>query len=489
MNRVGCFKVAICCFLLTAVWFTPVQAAKRVALVIGNSSYEHASILTNPRNDAKAVSAAFKRIGFDSVTLRMDLGATAMQQALREFDDAAVGADAAVIFYAGHGLELSGENYLVPIDAKLRRDRHLNYEAIKLSALLHAVAGAKGLRLVILDACRNNPFAAQMRLSRGATRSVARGFGRTEPTGDILVAYSARHGTTAYDGDRSHSPYTKALLAHIAEPGIDVRLVFGKVRDSVKASTSGRQVPHIYGTLGGRNVYLVPPKAGEIQANTPRPTYPQYDPKAAGLEFWQSIRGSKNAALYQDYLRRYPQGEFSVIAKAKLDGLQLVESKPKEEEIAALPNVESAESSQLQYADRRELTLLLQKELKRVGCNPGAIDGHWGAKGRRALARFNKYANLALPTAAPTPRSIEAVKKKTSRVCAISPHSDKTIDAKITKNNKSKKNNINAIRAACISTVKRYCKKYESSCSVVLGGCYGGDYDAIKKYGNARFWQ
>jgi len=239
-----------------------VLAAKKVALVIGNSAYEHTRVLANPKNDAAAIAGALKRIGFHSVTLKTDLNVDGMRMALKDFEDQADGADVAVIFFAGHGMELGNVNYLIPTDANLARDRHLKYEAIKLSSVLEAVDGASQLRLVILDACRNNPFAARMKLSSGASRSVARGLARIEPSNDMLVAYAARHGTTAADGAGRHSPYTEALLAHMAEPGVDIRLMLGKVRDRVREATNGEQVPYIYGTLGGSRVSLVPPRQG-----------------------------------------------------------------------------------------------------------------------------------------------------------------------------------------------------------------------------------
>lgn len=256
--------------LAVAVWVIGATgesyAEKGVALVIGNSDYKHTLHLPNPKNDANAIAAALNKIGFESVTVEIDLGIDGMRRALRAFGDKAEGADTALVFFAGHGMELGGENYLIPTDAKLRKDRHLQFEAVKLSSVLQSVEGARRLKLVMLDACRNNPFAAGMRLSGKVKRSVARGFGRIEPEGDVLVAYASRHGTTADDGAEKHSPYTTALLAHMSEPGIDIRLMLGKVRDSVKAATSGEQVPHIYGTLGGRNVYLVPPKPGTDRA-------------------------------------------------------------------------------------------------------------------------------------------------------------------------------------------------------------------------------
>lgn len=334
------------------------HAAKRVALVIGNSTYQHTTFLPNPQSDAEAISNTFKRIGFDKVTLKIDQDIDSMRSALREFEVEADGAETAVVFFAGHGMEMGGENYLIPVDAKLQKDRHLTFEAIKLSSVLRSVEGAKSLRLVILDACRNNPFAASMRVSSGAKRSVARGFGRFEPKGDILVAYAARHGTTADDGSGRHSPYTSALLTHLAEPGVDIRLLMGRIRDKVRTTTGGAQVPHTYGTLGGGSVFLVPPKPGS--------------------------KASRMAALQKKLLEL-------------------------ERKLADKPTAETM--------DRGELTRTLQAELKRVGCDPGNVDGRWGEGSRRALSRFNQHANLRLSTAEPTGKAIDVLKGIITPVC------------------------------------------------------------------------
>lgn len=256
------------------------HAGKRVALVIGNGAYKHTRALPNPGNDAAAIAGRFRAMGFDSVSLQKDLDYQAMRLAIRNFGRRAQRADVAVVYFAGHGLEVGGRNYLVPTDAKLLSDDDLEYEAVTLGSILRQVRSARALRLVILDACRNNPLSSKMQLSQGITRSVTRGFSRIEPEGDIYVAYAAKHGTVAADGDGIHSPYTSALLKHMSEPGIDIRRMFGKVRDSVSAATNGRQQPHTYGSLGGGLLYLVPPdgKTGPAARREERKLAKRHDP-------------------------------------------------------------------------------------------------------------------------------------------------------------------------------------------------------------------
>ncbi|MGE0213337.1 MAG: caspase domain-containing protein [Parvibaculaceae bacterium] len=253
-------RLILCLCLLVAL-AEPAAAERRVALVIGNSTYTAVTHLPNPVNDADDIAAALRRIGF-TVSLTKDLDFNGFRRALRDFGDAAVGADMAVVFYAGHGLELDGRNYLVPTDAALKSDRDVPLEAIGLDSVTDAVAGARGLRLVLLDACRNNPLAAAMRLTR-STRSVSRGLARVNPVPGVLVGYAAREGTVAADGQGRNSPFTAALLAHLEEPGVEIRLFLGKVHDSVMEATSDTQEPFTYGALGGKSIFLVSPKPGE----------------------------------------------------------------------------------------------------------------------------------------------------------------------------------------------------------------------------------
>jgi uncharacterized caspase-like protein len=228
-------------FLIFAIAFvTDARADQRVALVIGNSAYQNVPKLPNPVNDARAVTALFKRAGFDVVESRPDLGISNLKRALRDFTDLAAQADVAVVYYAGHGIEVDGNNYLVPVDAVLERDVDVEDETVSVDRVLKALDPAKRLRLVILDACRDNPFARTMKRTT-ATRSTGAGLAKMEPlTSDTLIAFAARAGSTAMDGDGKNSPFTSALLKHLATPGLDVRLALGRVRDDVMKATSGK---------------------------------------------------------------------------------------------------------------------------------------------------------------------------------------------------------------------------------------------------------
>ena len=228
----------------------------RVALVIGNSAYRQVAPLPNPVNDAKAFADALRRLGFTSVVELKDATRTQMEAALKSLGDLSATSEWALIFFAGHGIEIGGISYLIPVDAALKRDTHIDDEAISLARAMAKVDGASRLGLVILDSCRDNPFAARMSRSAGATRSISTGLAPVEPDGNVLVAYAARHGTVAQDGVGSHSPFTQALLAHIEEPGLEINFLFRKVRDSVRRLTERRQEPFVYGSLGSDPVYF-----------------------------------------------------------------------------------------------------------------------------------------------------------------------------------------------------------------------------------------
>src|SRR5438552_1937959 len=178
----------------------PAFAEKRVALVLGNSAYQNVAPLPNPVNDGAMIAATLKDAGFDVVDSRQDLPAAEIRRALRDFADRARDADIAVVYYAGHGIEVDGANYLIPVDAKLERDTDVYDEALSLDRVLVAIEPVKRLRLVILDACRDNPFTKSMKRTV-ASRGIERGLARVEPTSpNLLIAYSAKAGSTATDG-------------------------------------------------------------------------------------------------------------------------------------------------------------------------------------------------------------------------------------------------------------------------------------------------
>jgi tetratricopeptide (TPR) repeat protein len=236
-----------------------VDLGTRVALVIGNSGYEHAGALPNPRRDAEAVAKAFRDIGFQKVILEHDLSRTKLLAALSLFEAAVTRADWGVIYYAGHGLELGGVNYVIPTDAKLDTDRDVQDEAVPLERVMASLEHAKKLRLIVLDACRDNPFLPRMRRVMGpATRGpLGRGLASIEPERGTLVAYAAKHGEVASDGvEGQHSPFVRAFLARLQEPRLEINMLFRYVRDDVMRATNYRQEPHIYGTLPAQALFF-----------------------------------------------------------------------------------------------------------------------------------------------------------------------------------------------------------------------------------------
>ncbi len=248
----------------------PAGHQRRVALVIGNSAYQNVPALTNPQHDADKIAASLRAIGFDTVTLSNNGSHQALNDALRAFADAAEEADWAVVYYAGHGIEVNGVNYLIPVDAKLAVDRDVQFEAVPLDQIMTALEGAKKLRLILLDACRNNPFAPLMRRTAApqvaeanttaggtvGTRAIGRGLGEIKVSGATLVVYAAKGGQVALDGEGDDSPFAVAVIQRIATPGVEINKVFRLVRDDVMEATAGRQEPYTYGSLPGREDFF-----------------------------------------------------------------------------------------------------------------------------------------------------------------------------------------------------------------------------------------
>lgn len=312
----------------------PASAEKRVALVLGNSNYKHAAMLQNPVNDAAAVAATLKGAGFDIVDSKLDLSAADMRRVLRDFADKARDSDLAVVYYAGHGIEIDGTNYLIPTDATLQRDTDIYDEAFSLDRVLLMIEPARQLRLVIVDACRNNPFAETMKRTV-SSRTVSRGLARIEPTTtNTLVAFAAKAGLTALDGNSKNSPYATALIKHIATPGLDVRRAFGFIRDDVLQATGNRQEPYVYGSLGGADIALVP------VASTPTAN-PQSETRR---DFELALQVGHKEAL-NAFLAQHPDGFYASLAK-----LQLTKIAAEETRVAATENARLAEHERARLA-------------------------------------------------------------------------------------------------------------------------------------------
>ncbi len=346
--------VLVLALLIAWLWALPAAAQganQRVALVIGNSSYVSAPALPNPANDAFAMSDSLRRLGF-TVQEGIDLDAAGMVSTLRAFGAMAETADIAVVFYAGHGIQVDGENYLLPVDVNLRRERDLNYETVPLNLILSEVSQARKLAIVILDACRDNPFSDQLQANMGPTRSTAvgRGLGRVDAPADTLVAFATRDGSVAEDGTGFNSPFTTALLTHLDEPGVEIGHYFRKVRDTVITATNGRQEPFVYGSLSAEQFYLNPPMGTQVAAAPAQPTVQQVVPTQpaqpvqpaqnadlqADMLFWQSIQDSTDAAEYFAYLSRFPDGVFADLARNRLVAISTPVTERGSEEVAAV---------------------------------------------------------------------------------------------------------------------------------------------------------
>ena len=227
------------------------STVRRVALIIGNGAYRNVHQLDNPPRDAKLVASALRDIGFQTVTLTNDLTRDKFFDALHAFASEAEKSDWAVVYYAGHGFEIGGVNYLVPVDAKLAADRDAETEAVALEQVIAAVGGARKVRLVMLDACRDNPFAPTMQRTM-ELKLVDRGFSNIEPAAGFMVVYAAKHGETALDGDGVDSPFATAVARDIKQPHVEVRKLFDLVRDDVWSASKHQQQPFSYGSPPGR---------------------------------------------------------------------------------------------------------------------------------------------------------------------------------------------------------------------------------------------
>ena len=298
---------------------TPAFAEKRVALVIGNDSYKSEAVLKNAVNDARLVAGALGKVDFQIVDAKPNLGIGEFRQALRRFQALADGADVALIYYAGHGLEANGTNWLIPTDAALANERDLDYEAIRIDLALQALSGAR-MRLLVLDACRNNPFG---RSWRPGARSVSRGL-KPVDTDDVLVLFAAAPGQTASDGTGANSPFATAFAQRLPEAGLAVQLLGGRVRDDVLKATGGTQRPYVSASITGEPFYLTAPARPAVSA---APAVPAAPPSAtpaqsAAAEAWSHVKDSKSIGELDAYVRRHGDTFYGDLAKTRLDDLK-----------------------------------------------------------------------------------------------------------------------------------------------------------------------
>jgi len=378
------------CFLLlflvfcVALSFPKASEAKMVALVIGNAAYESATDLRNPHNDAVGVTSALRQIGFDvGNSPVLDADNAHLRAAVGSFRRQSVGAEIALIYYAGHAIQFENENYIIPVDSVLRDVGDIDLHTISLRAVLNQMRG--DVNIVILDACRDNPFSERLQLagaSLGRGISTGRGLARIDArtlSGGSFIAMSAGPNSIADDGSGSHSPYTEALLEHIGTPELPVRLLFARVRETVEARTRGGQRPEAIDRLPSRPIFLgtfgSAPLGGDGVACT-------------------DLRLAGTPAAAQTYLDLFPNGKCAAEAWALIpedrggdgstDGGSLLTETGKAVE----------EALHLTRSDWRAI----QRGLAGLGFRPGPVDGVPGKETRAAVERWQRATGVEPPT-------------------------------------------------------------------------------------------
>src|SRR5436190_14311522 len=314
----------VVCLICMAFAATAAKADRRVAFVVGNGAYKNVAALPNPAIDAKAMASALRNVGFEVVE-GTNLTRDKMTERLLEFGKKAQSSDIAVFFYAGHGIAISGTNYLLPVDADIKSEMDVKLgAAINIDLSLHQTMRDAKVNLVFLDACRDNPFAAKIK-SSAATRSVnvQTGLAEMKSGEGTLIAFATGPGQTALDGEvGTNSPFTRALLANLTQPGLEIQQAMTKVRAQVNEETSKGQLPWGHTNLIG-SVYLngapAPAAPGAAAAPVAVAAAPGSDVE---LEFWRSIKDSNKPEELNAYLTSYPNGQFKTLALARIASLE-----------------------------------------------------------------------------------------------------------------------------------------------------------------------
>lgn len=387
-------------------------ADKRVALVIGNGAYKNAVQLSNPAIDADAIAQALKTLGFD-VVRGLDLDHNGMRGAVREFSGELEGADVALFFYAGHGMQVFGENYLIPVDADLEQESDLDFSAMRVDLVLRQMEREPRIKIAILDACRDNPFEKQLAHSMGnarSTKGLSRGLAKMSPAGGTLLAFATDPGDIALDGEGKHSPFTAALLRHLQTPGLEIGVMMTRVRGDVFRETKERQRPWTNTSLTGEFYLHSPPSVATdaptpAAAPTPTPTAPAGATAAdqqMELAVWQAAEKSGQRADYSEYLRLYPEGKFAGFAQNRIKALKQTDQKatpqttqPQVAKPAATRSTDPAEQAENTLGLRREDRRQIQRRLTLLGYDTRGIDGLFGPASRRAIAAWQTNSGYA----------------------------------------------------------------------------------------------
>jgi uncharacterized caspase-like protein len=412
---------------------------KRVALVIGNSNYQHAVTLPNPVNDGKLMADTLRKAGF-SVIEGSDLNKVDMGKLLDQFTEAAYDADIALVYYAGHGLQVDGHNYLIPIDAELEKPAQLQTRTIPVDDVLNALPPDPAVGVVILDACRDNPLARTLAAALPKSRSMGAGLaavqanGLSHDAGGLLIAYATDPGSVAYDGTSEHSPYTTALAHNLTTPGLEIQSALTRVRAEVSEATNGAQRPWHNASLA-REVYVgaapapetakqeAPAAAGEGAAASAEPAGGEVD-WTVEQKLWDEASKRNTVAHYELYLTQYPKGRFADVAKLNIDQLKEAEAaggvqaatdadKPEQVALNMTPGSQSRtavgvsdEVKQVPGTAETEAAIMLDRDgridlqlrLNALGYYSGAFDGSLGPRSRTAVGAWQHQNGIVQTT-------------------------------------------------------------------------------------------
>lgn len=391
---------------LALAGFTGAEAAtaeRRVALVIGNGAYENVAALDNPLTDSKAVAAALKRIGFEVVE-GYDLKLDGMRGLVSEYAAKLDGAKVAFVYYAGHGVAVAGDNYLLPTDTVLKSEADLDFKTLNVNLVLRQMQREDRVNVVILDACRDNPFAKELARSL-KTRSAAVGAGLSEMTvnaaAGTMIAFATDPGKTALDGSgNQNSPFTSALLKHMETPGVSISTVMDRVREDVWRATGERQRPWVNTSIIGE-FYLNPAAATpgvQVAAvetgGSPSATLPMAapNPQALEMKLWDAAERSGAAEDYKVYLDSHPNGYFAQIARNRIarSAAPAGRSVLSEADLKEAGNPQTEAALSWSVKDRIEA----QQRLRAIGFDPGGTSGTFGPGTRRALTNWQKTKGL-----------------------------------------------------------------------------------------------
>jgi hypothetical protein len=362
---------------------SPAVAETRVALVIGNAAYKNAATLQNPRNDASDVADALRRIGFETI-VGLDLDKAGMEEKEISFARAVRDADVGIVYYSGHAMQFGGTNYLMPVDASLRDEADMR-RLVRVDDIVADLKQAKNLRILVLDSCRDNPLAEELSRSIEASRgfTVDRGLARIIPPSGMIISYATQAGRTAADGRGRNSPYTMAFLKNI-ETKDEIGAIFRHITADVYTATQSKQLPELSLSLIG-DYYLNGGPQIEAVASLGGPSAPVPDDQT-GVEvaFWNSIKNDKNPQLFEAYLKRYPNGAFSDIAKITLQELKT----------AALNSAATQADDKIEISDPA-LFKEVRERLYELNFDPGPFEGPYTEAAREAIREFEQQNHLA----------------------------------------------------------------------------------------------